>query len=399
MMLMMKRSRTWRSFAIAALFLSGMSCLSASAFAKEDKKKDAAPKGGLMEEGRKDPAQTETMDEDGQFVPGKKKKQPPRGEGADEEGGEAAGAEGDSDKKEKEPEPEKKKKPVKLRKTIGVFGEALIGFGDGAPQPGPNDPTTGKATTFGFLLGGHYDVSTEMRLMLRVPWTTGTIQDQNHLPKSSNALGVPELAARYRLSEPGNTEWAVRVAVGVPVAQGNPDVTDNVDAVGQGQAKVQRFADAANGWHDQELYAMKRMPVSPALLFTYRDEKLRLGSELKAVFLPKIGGSIKQPNPTEGTYEMKGLGLTVLLGGSASYEVLERKFLALAAWASYQVTPTVDFTSSASVTKPSPFQLVLEPKILAQFGHFVPSVGFLIPVGGQLGGHINGVRFRIDAVF
>jgi hypothetical protein len=144
---------------------------------------------------------------------------------------------------------------------------------------------------------------------------------------------------------------------------------------------------------------MKRIPVSPALLLTYRDEKLRLGSELKAVFFPKIGGGISQPNVPSGTYEMKGLALTVLLGGSASYEVLERKFLALAAWASYQVTPAVDFSSSASATAPSPFQFVLEPKILAQFGHFVPSVGFLIPVGGQLGGHINGVRFRIDAVF
>lgn len=145
---------------------------------------------------------------------------------------------------------------------------------------------------------------------------------------------------------------------------------------------------------------MKRVPISPALLLTYRDEKLRLGSELKAVFLPKIAGGISQPTAPSGDYEMKGLGLTVLLGGSASYEVLERKFLALAAWATYQATPTVDFTSRASATTPSPFQFVLEPKILAQFGHFVPSVGVLIPVGGQLGGwNINGVRFRIDAVF
>ncbi|HEX7671309.1 MAG TPA: hypothetical protein VF395_17060 [Polyangiaceae bacterium] len=399
----MKRSRSGRSFALATLLLSAASSLSVSAFAKDDKKKKdhaADHKGGLMEEGGKDPAETETMDEDGAFVPGKKKKaaHPAAGdvgEGETEAGG--AGDESNSEKKDKEPEPEKKKPPAKLRKTVGVFGEALIGFGD-APVPGPANANTGKSTSFGFLLGGHYDVSTELRLMLRVPWTTGTIQDLNAKDKSSSALGLPEIAARYRLTDPGSTEWALRVAVGIPVAQGNPDVTNPTDTAGVAQGNVQRVADAANGWHDPELYAMKRVPISPALTFGYRDEKFRLGSELKAIFMPKVGGSITQPtNASGGTTEMKGLGISVLLGGTASYEVLERKFLALAAWATYQVAQQVEYTSSA--TAPSPFQFVLEPRILAQFGHFVPSAGFLIPVGGQLGGHINGVRIRVEAVF
>jgi hypothetical protein len=400
-MILMKRSPSGRSLALATLLLSAVSSLSVSAFAKDDKKKkDAAAdhKGGLMEEGGKDPAETETMEEDGAFVPGKKKKAATHaaGEGAEGETGDAASAsEEDSEKKDKEPEPEKKKPPAKLRKTVGVFAEGLIGFGE-APVPGPADAHTGKATSLGFLVGGHYDLTTEFRLMLRVPWTLGTIEDAGGKGRSSNALGVPEIAGRYRLSDPGSTEWALRVGVGIPVAQGNPDVTNPRDTAGVGQGNVQRMADAANGWHDPELYAPKRVPISPALTFGYRDEKFRLGSELKVVFLPKVGGSIAQ-NPGPGSYEMKSLAWSVLLGGTASYEVLERKFLALAAWATYQVAPQVDYTSSA--TAPSPFQFVLEPRILAQFGHFVPSAGFLIPVGGQLGGHVNGVRIRVEAVF
>ena len=54
--------------------------------------------------------------------------------------------------------------------------------------------------------------------MLRVPWSTGTIDGQ-----STNALGNPELLARLRLTEAGDTEWAVRLGVGVPIAQGTLD--------------------------------------------------------------------------------------------------------------------------------------------------------------------------------
>jgi hypothetical protein len=392
-MMLMKRSRMWRSIAIAALFLVS------TAFAKENKKKDAEPdhKGGMMEEGGKDPAETETLDEDGQFVPGKKKVQP-AGEGGQEgdEGEAGAGAEGKQAGKGKAPEAEKKK-PIKVRKTIGIFGEALIGFGK-APEPGPNNATTGGATSFGFLVGGHYDVTTEFRLMLRVPWTTATIKDSAGNDKSAAALGLPEIAARYRLTDPGSAEWAIRLAVGIPVAQGNPDVT-NTDAGGREQARVQRVADAANGWHDPELYSPKRVPISPALLFTSRQDKLRLGAELKAIFLPKVGGSIAVPTAfAPGTVELNSFGFVALLGGSASYEVLEHKlFLALAAWATYQSPPLANHPSSA--TPPPPFQFVLEPKILAQFGRIVPSVGFVAPVGGQLGGNIYGLRIHIDAVF
>jgi hypothetical protein len=41
----------------------------------------------------------------------------------------------------------------------------------------------------------------------------------------------------------------------------------------------------------------------------------------------------------------------------------------------------------------------MEPRVLAQFGKVVPSVGFLIPLGGQLGGNIYGLRLHVDVVF
>jgi len=226
----------------------------------------------------------------------------------------------------------------------------------------------------------------------------GTVKTSGGLDARETALGAPEIAGRLRLGDPGETEWALKLGIGVPIAQGNPDVTDLQDARGYTQARLQRVANAANGWHDPELYAMKRLPVSPSLLFLYRTDKLRLNGELKGVFLPKIGGGVVTPGLSpNGTYEVNGLSVWAILGGSLSYEILTRKlFGALAAWATYEIAH--DYTWEGG-NPPSPFQFTMEPRVLAQFGKVVPSAGFIIPLGGQLGGNIYGLRLHVDIVF
>lgn len=377
--------------------------LASSAAPKNDKKKGEGEKSGTtMEEGGKDPAQTETFEE-GQFVPGKKKPQKaaPCEEG--DEDCEAQAEEAEAKEKEKEPEPAK---PIKTRKTVGILAEAIIGFGK-APEPGPGSQTTsrgsdnadhGGATTFGFILGGHVDVTNPLRLMLRVPLSTGTIKNYQGQDQNEVALGVPEIAGRLRLGDPGETEWAIKLGVGIPVAQGNPDITNTSDTRAWEQARLQRVVNAANGWHDPELYTLKRVPVSPSLLVIHRSGHLRINGELKAVFLPQVGGDVHQPTAPggTGTYEYHGLGLWTLLGGSLSYEVYKHWYGALAAWVTYEIGR--DYTWEGG-NPPTPVQFVMEPRILAQFGKVVPSVGFLVPLGGQLGGNIFGLRLHVDVVF
>jgi hypothetical protein len=379
-----KKRSTFKAVAIALAALA----VAGSAAAKDDKKKDkkaAADKksGGMMEEGGKDPAETETLDEDGAFVPGQQRKAQ-----------EAADAQAEADAAKP-----KHKKPAVARKTWGVFAEALIGFGR-APLEGPvntdtGDNTTGDGTAFALMLGGHYDLTTAFRLMARIPYTIGTV-NSNGVDASTSAIGNPEIAARLRLSQPGDTEWAVRLAVGIPVAQGNPDFNEVADAEGRAQNLLQRIADAGNGWHDPELYTLKRIPISPALFFTHRADKLRVGGDLKLVFMPDIGGDFATSPPT-GTLSTPALAMTVILGANASYEIFTHGHLALAAWARYGVIEQVDYDAPA--VTPSHFQLALEPKFLMQFGHVVPGIGFVIPVGGPLGGDIYGFRAHVDVIF
>ena len=124
---------------------------------------------------------------------------------------------------------------------------------------------------------------------------------------------------------------------------------------------------------------------------------MRLNGELKVVALPQIGGDVNLPSrDSGGTYQYNGFGLWTELGGSVSYEVLEKKYLALAAWATYEIIKDYEWNGG---NPPSPLQFVMEPRILAQFGKVVPSVGLLIPLGGQLGGNILGVRLHVDVIF
>lgn len=391
-----KRS-TFRAIAVALAALAVAGTAPAKAAKKKDKKETGPDKsGGMMEESGKDPAQTETLEDDaGDYVPGKQKKQAAHSA----EGGEIGAADSEDATAAAEAEKAKKKEPPVPRKTIGVFAEGLLGWGR-APLPGPlnpdtNDNTIGPATSFALMIGGHYDLSTSFRLMLRVPWTIGTVKSNNGRDASTNALGNPELAARLRLSPPGDVEWAVRLGVGIPVAQGNTDVqAAAADPGGRAQNYLQRMADASDGWHDQELYAMKRLPITPSLLFTYRDDRLRVNGELKTSVMPKIGGTITTPQMS-----LPGVAVYALLGGSVSYEVFEHAHVALAAWARYGIIEQVDYDPGSTVSTPTKFQFVTEPKILMQFGHVVPSIGFVLPIGGQLGGNALGLRLHVDVLF
>ena len=60
-------------------------------------------------------------------------------------------------------------------------------------------------------------------------------------------------------------------------------------------------------------------------------------------------------------------------------QLFDHFYGALAAWLTYVPSPSIDYSSAA--TAPSPFQFVVEPRLLAQFGKIVPSVGFVLPVG------------------
>jgi hypothetical protein len=340
-------------------------------------------KGGMMDSTAPDPAATERYDATGEFSP--------------------KGATGDkrTQKEGKADDEEEAEEALAVKPTKGVFGEALIGWG-GARFPGPGIPLQ-EGNVYAFQLGGHWDFSTKVRAMLRVPITTARLEDQPNPGETNNsaALGNPELLGRFLLHEPRRLQWALRVGIGMPLAQGTADVTGEVtDRSGYLRGHVQNLAATAGGFHDRELYVTGRIPVTPALLLSYRRKALSLEGEAKVMVAPKISGDIEVPDDPDGagTYEMNPVALTALLGGGVDYEFFKPLSGGLRLWTVWDAIREVDFEGTAG--GPSPFGLFVEPRVMARFGAITPSLGLVVPVAGtELVGEMLALRIRVDAEF
>jgi hypothetical protein len=351
---------------------------------KEDAKEGEGEKkgAGLMEEGG-DPADREKSDR-GPYTPSGK-----TGELAEE--AEAKGEAGKKGEKKFIPPP---------RKPIQVFGEFLIGFG-GVPVPGPQD-TTPEATLLTITLGGSYDFSKKFSLGLRVPWTTGSFDDDRGQSVSSQALGAPELFMEYRAPLSPRTDLPFRLGIGVPVAQGNPDFTNTPDQAGIKQAFVNHWADAVSGWRDGELFGPKRLPVTPQFGIRHQRSRLKAEAWTKLVFGFLIGDDLSQPEQTDGTLTQNSVAIRSVTGAGVRYTYLESPslFAGLDSWFVYKLVEEIEFQSRGQGDEPSTFQLVFEPKLGATFGAVTASVGYVLPIGGQLGdANSQGVRLGIAAEF
>jgi hypothetical protein len=199
------------------------------------------------------------------------------------------------------------------------------------------------------------------------------------------------------LGEPKALTMSLRLAIGIPVAQGDADPSNNTPGEVQ-QGFVQHMASAANGWRDPELYEPKRLPITPGFIMRYQRKKLQAGGEVKVVVMPKIGGEINDPGEYgTGALELRTLGLFAFLGGDVAYDVLGEKYIGLRGWMVWRTVEPIHFETDA--TGDTPFQFGLEPRIFAKFGIFTPSVGLVVPLGGQLGGEIMGLRLHGSFVF
>lgn len=302
-----------------------------------------------------------------------------------------------------EPKPEPKHAPDRGRQRdkLVAFGQIVIGFGK-APLNNPTFEPTGKGTVIGFQLGGRYDVSKALSAGLRIPITTASVKQSTGVNQSSTAFGAPELFGEYRLSLNRLTSVPLLFGLGVPIAQGDPDVT-NTNVAGRAKDVVNRLADSTSGWRDSELFQPKRLPVILGGGIHHDRHDWEAHADLKFVFLPALGTTVATPNQDmRGTYKRPGLALREVTTLGASYNFLDKPLLygGLDFALVWSPVNTFDFDANNAVTRPSALQAVLEPRVGARFGAISPSVGYIAPLGGRLGdGGNGGIRLRVDAAF
>jgi hypothetical protein len=289
------------------------------------------------------------------------------------------------------------------RDKLGVFGNVVIGFGKPVePGPGKDDNDLNKGTSFTFMVGGHYDVSPQFSLGLRIPWTTANERQLDGSHASSQALGAPELMGEYRVVLSPRTDLPIDFGLGVPVAQGNYNNT--VGAAQYRQSLVNDFADAASGFRDGELFGPKRLPLILGIGIDYQRKELSLHAATKFVAGFKVGGALDygSTDANVGTYELKSVTFRNVTSAGIGYQFLAKPALTLAldSWIATNAINAVEFKSNAGATGPSRVQLVVEPRFSARFGKLTPSLGYIFPLGGRLAdNHTSGLELHCDVAF
>ncbi|MES1174584.1 MAG: hypothetical protein ABUL62_09650 [Myxococcales bacterium] len=288
-------------------------------------------------------------------------------------------------------------KAAREHDRVGVFGNVLIGFGK-APEPGPAaQKYTGKTTAATFMVGGHYELSPELSIGLRIPFTAGSERQVDGLNQSSQVLGTPELIAEYRVALSPFTRLPISFGLGVPVAQGNYDTP-----TGQRSARMNDFADAASGYRDPELFAPKRLPIVVGVGIEYERKALNVHAATKFVAGVKAGAKAWPPGDPVGNYDVKSVSFRNVTSAGIAYQFLEKPKLygALDSWFATSAINPVEFESFDNAKKPTRFQVVFEPRIGARFGKISPSVGYIFPIGGRLAdSSISGLELHCDVAF
>ena len=316
-----------------------------------------------------------------------------------------------SEKKEAAPKPEtveeQEQKQVRLdseqikktraRDKIAVFGNVLIGFGK-APEAGAGaQKSTGKTTAATFMVGGHYDLSPQLTLGLRIPWTVGSARQEDGLNASVQALGAPELLGEYRIALSPFTRLPVLFGIGIPLAQGNYET-----AQGFRQTYLNDFADAASGYRDPELFQPKRLPIILGIGIDYERRALNVHAATKFVFGLNLGATYQNPNDPAGTLELKSLTFRNVTSAGIGYQFLAKPVLfgALDSWVAYSAINTVEFNSNQNATPPARIQVAFEPRVGARFGKISPSLGYIFPIGGRLADNgTSGLELHCDVAF
>lgn len=346
--------------------------------AEEEGAGEVEPKAGpSLESEGSDPVDSEVADSDAPFVPRGKKTEDERAE--DDSADRLA---------------QRKAKP------LGVHGDVLIGFGE-TPLPGPVDSRAPDATAVGLVLGVAYAVSSELSLGLDLPWTTASYEatgDQGQIDESANALGNPMLRLEYRLVKP-SFDIPLRFGVGIPVAQGEPDPT-SADRAKLAQTQTQLTADASRAWREGEYYAVGRMPVTLGAGIEFPGT-FEFSAAETLLLAPKIRGEVSVPTGlSNGETKLNSMMLRSVTDVSAGYWFIEQLGAGIRGSLIYNIIDAVDYEADTDVTQPSPLQLALEPQVRGNYKGVTGFIGYLVPLGGQLGdAKMSGIRLGARANF
>lgn len=299
------------------------------------------------------------------------------------------------------------KKPVELGPPGELWLDTVIGFGKIRDVVHDSAPT--ELTSFSFIPGLSYRIGEAWTVSLRMPFSrasiigpeNGTADDYN-----ASVTGNLELTVRPSFRLTRRLRLPVSISLYAPTAAGDP-FTPRQDNVGRAESLINQAAAASRGWEENALFASKRFGVAPAVGLTYDRDALHATVGTRLEIMVRAGGEepykidAAQPQP-----ELRDPITSWVTGGSVVYDFLGGKVSpGLRTWLAVNTTPVAVGTRDYSGA-----QLVIEPEVQGRLplnaaGSFAvrATLGYLLPVGGRLGGaddaSVSGLRIKASLLF
>ena len=296
--------------------------------------------------------------------------------GKDEEGSYAPG------KKKKVEEVDDDKAPRVLGPPAAVSLDMLVGLG--AMRDVTNDSGVTDLTVLSFVFGLQYRFGESLTIGARFPYSTGSITGPGGAADDYNtfAIGNLELSGRYAFDLTRRISLPVELALYFPSASGDLFADAN-DQGARAQALVNQAAAYSRGFEENPLFASKRMGIRIGAGVTYDRNEIHVEGHTRLDIMGKTGGN----EPVAA--ELHTPNTTWLTGGSFFYDFFGGKLTpGLRAWLAVTTLPVFSGTRDYSGA-----QFVLEPDVYTRIplnaaGSLAirGGLGYVIPVGGALGG-------------
>ncbi len=300
--------------------------------------------------------------------------------------------------------------PVKPTAPGAAFVDLVVGFG--AMRDVTNDQSPTKITLASFVIGGRYRLGDALTLGLRFPYSTGKVAGPGGATNEFNtfAVGNVEIEGRYAFELTRRLHLSPQLAFYLPSASGDL-FADPSNKGSRAQALVNQAAGSSRGWEENPLFAPKRVGFRIGVIANYDRREMHVEAGTRIDIMGKTGGNPPSLDASGIPSQYHTPNYTWFTHASFFYDFLEGMVSpGMRAWLAVAQAPVFSGTRDYSGA-----QFVIEPGVNGRFpikkdGNMAikGGLGFIIPLGGQLGGkslagqesaRANGFRLHAEFQF
>ncbi len=251
------------------------------------------------------------------------------------------------------------------------------------------------ATAASTVLEASYLVAPALRAGLLLPFSHESIAPAGGDAFTQNALGNVALSLAYQrpLSRP--LSWRAGLTLAAPTAAGDRFAASEARARA---AEANEWAALTRAYAEDELFAPHHAGAVPALGLDYRGRSVEFGGAIKVPLLAREGGA--DPSRESGLDESP-LAVEVIPSAYGFYDIRPAHLaLGASAYAVYFAVDEVHARRPEAGRSEPKVQPVVEPEARVTLRPFRLALGYILPLGGRLGGHerhAGGVRFALGA--